>query len=138
MSTFKQWELKSFASKGMKLTPFELCDQVPFDVQRLYWLTEPEAGCASGQHCHFVEQEVFVCLAGSAVAVIHRGNGKEEILVPQGQAIYVPNHVWHGFMTFATGTVMLAISSTHYSADRSDYCEDYDVYVAEHRSKISA
>ena len=136
MSAFKQWELKSFASKGMKLTPFVLRDLVPFEAKRLYWITEPEAGCASGQHCHFVEQEVFVCLAGSAVAVIDKGNGKEDIPVECGQAIYVPNLVWHGFTTFAPGTIILAISSTNYSADRSDYCEDYDTYVAQHRSKI--
>ncbi len=136
MSLFKQWELKSFASKGMKLTPFELRDQVPFEAKRLYWITEPEEGCSSGQHCHFVEQEVFVCLAGSAVAVIDKGDGKEEIPVMCGQAIYVPNHVWHGFKDFTPGSIILAVSSTNYSADRSDYCEDYDLYVAEHRSKI--
>lgn len=117
----------------MCLTPFELKDHVPFGVKRLYWITDAEEGSASGQHCHLKEEEVFVCLMGEATMVMDQGSGKEEVVLTQGRAIYIPNHVWHGFTGFSRDAVVLAISSTNYSADRSDYCEEYEVYVKEYR-----
>ncbi len=132
---FKIWPLKIWTNKGYSLTPFELKDHVPFEVKRTYWVTHA-AGMSTGQHCHFVEQEVFVCLQGSMTAVIDKGNGKEMFEFKEGDALYAPNFVWHGFENFSADAVLFAFSSTNYSADRSDYCEDYEQYVAEYRNKI--
>lgn len=132
---FKLWPLKIFTNKIYHLTPFELKDQVPFETKRVYWVTQG-AGLSTGQHCHFEEEEVFVCIAGTMTAVIDKGQGKEEFTFKEGDALYAPNHVWHGFENLSADAVLLAFSSTNYRTDRSDYCEDYDLYVAEYRSKI--
>lgn len=133
---FKIWPLKIWTNKGYSLTPFELKDNVPFETKRVYWVAHGE-GSSTGQHCHFEEEEVFVCVAGNMTAVIDRGNGKEEFEFKEGDALYAPNHVWHGFENLSADAVLLAFSSTNYRADRSDYCEDYETYVREHRSKIA-
>lgn len=133
--SLKLWSLKIFTNKVYHLTPFELKDQVPFEVKRVYWVTQ-SAGIPTGQHCHFEEQEVFVCAAGTMTAVVDSGYGKEFFEMKEGDALYVPNFVWHGFENFSVDAVMLAFSSTNYSADRSDYCEDYEEYVREYRNKI--
>ncbi len=132
---FKILPLKIFTNKIFHLTPFELKDQVPFEVKRVYWVTQ-SAGIPTGQHCHFEEQEVFVCVAGTMTAVIDQGQGREIFEMKEGDAVYVPNFVWHGFENFSADAVLLAFSSTNYSADRSDYCEDYEVYVSSYRGKI--
>ena len=63
------------------------------------------------------------------MAVIDKGNGKEDILLKgPGDAIYVGNCVWHGFKDFSPDAVLVALSSTNYSPDRSDYIEDYEEY----------
>ncbi len=133
---FKFWPVKVWTNKVYHLTPFELKDNVPFEVKRVYWVTQ-SPGIPTGQHCHYEEQEVFVCAAGTMTAVIDKGQGKEMIEMKEGDAIYVPNFVWHGFENLTAESVLLAFSSTNYKADLSDYCMDYDVYVAEHRSKIA-
>lgn len=132
---FKLWSLKNFTNKGYSLTPFELGEHVPFEVKRVYWVTNGE-GMSTGQHCHFEEQEVFVCVKGAMTAVVDKGQGKEMIEFKEGDAVYMPNFVWHGFENMSSDAVLLAFSSTNYRADRSDYCEDYDVYVADYRDKI--
>ena len=133
---FKLWPLKIFTNKIYHLTPFELRDHVPFEVKRVYWVTH-SVGIPTGQHCHMEEQEVFVCAAGTMTAVIDRGQGKESFEMKEGDALYAPNFVWHGFENFSSDGVLLAFSSTNYRADRSDYCEDYDLYVKEYRGKIA-
>jgi hypothetical protein len=43
-------------------------------------------------------------------------------------AIYTGEYVWHHFKDFSTDAILLALSSTNYNPDRSDYIEDYEEY----------
>ncbi len=125
---FRQWDMKTFSGKGYHLTPVEFKDVAPFDVKRMYYITRFEDGVQTGEHCHFVEEEVFLQAQGSTTMIIDRGNGKEEIAFSEGSVAYVPNYVWHGFKNASPDCVLIALSSTNYSPDRSDYLEDYEEY----------
>ena len=123
---FKKIVLKTFDSKGYKLTPIEFKDAIPFEVKRAYYITDFEAGGKTGEHCHKIEEEVFIQLVGSCTALIDKGQGLEEVkLVGSSEAIYVPNFVWHGFKDASVDCVILAFSSTNYTASREDYIENY-------------
>ncbi len=97
-----------------------------YEVKRVYYLTDLQGD--TGEHCHYVEKELFVMVHGNCTAIIDQGNGKEEINLEKGEAIYVGNYVWHGFKNFAPDSTLMAISSTKHNPDRSDYLEDYEVY----------
>lgn len=110
------------------MSPVELKDFVPFDVKRVYYITQPVG--MTGAHCHYIEEEFFIMVKGTCVATIDYGNGVEEFEMTGPQsAMYVPNYVWHGFTDFSEDAVLLALSSTNYNPDRSDYLEDYDEYM---------
>lgn len=110
------------------MTPLELKEYIDFEVKRVYFFEIFQG--ESGQHCHKEEKELFVMIKGSCTAIIDQGNGREEILLEGPKnAIYVANYVWHGFKDFSEGAIMLAITSTNYRPDRSDYIEDYDEYL---------
>ena len=123
---FKQFKFKAFTNTGVALTPIELKDCVDFEVKRIYYVTDFTV--PTGQHCHYKEIEFFICQRGTMTAVIDQGNGKEEIPMVAGDAMYVGDHVWHGFKDASVDAVLLALSSTNYSPDRSDYLTDYDEY----------
>lgn len=109
------------------MSPVELKDYIDFEVKRVYFITQPTGN--TSEHCHLVEKEFFILVSGTATAIIDQGNGKEEIaMAGPNSALYVGNYVWHGFKNFSEGAVLLALSSTNYSPDRSDYIEDYDKY----------
>lgn len=130
MKEFQKITLKTFTTRGFNLTPVELKDLVPFEVKRVYYFDKMDDEHVTGQHCHKIEEEYFIQLKGSSVAVIDRGNGKEEIpLQGPSEAIYCPAYVWHGFIKPSPDAVILALSSTNYSPDRSDYIEDYNTYL---------
>lgn len=109
------------------MTPVELKEFIDWEVKRIYFITDFSK--PTGQHCHKVEQEFFICQRGTVTAVIDRGNGLED-LVMQGpeDAILVGTFVWHGFKDASADCVLLALSSTNYSTDRSDYVTDYEEY----------
>jgi mannose-6-phosphate isomerase-like protein (cupin superfamily) len=126
---FKQHEIKHVKGRDNMYELFEI-DQatyVDFDIKRIYYLTDLHG--PTGQHCHYIEKELFVMATGSCTAIIDRGYGKEEMPMVQGQAIYVGNQVWHGFKDFSSDAMLMAVSSTKHNPDRSDYLEDYDQYL---------
>jgi len=127
MLDFKQQKLKIVKNERATYSFCELFQFVDWDVKRVYYIQDCKE--ATGQHCHKEEKELFVVQRGSCVAIIDRGQGKEEIpMQGPGDAIYVGNYVWHGFKEFSPDAVLLAMSSTNYREDRSDYIEDYAVY----------
>ncbi len=126
---FKKFELKTFESRGYKLTAVEFKDVVPFEVKRTYFVREFKDGSQTGEHIHKIEEEVFIQVKGTSTAVIDRGQGKEEIIMSApNDAMYVPAYVWHGFKNPSPDCVIVALSSTNYNATREDYVEDYEEF----------
>lgn len=132
---FKKFTLKNIPTDRFLMTPMELYEYIDFDVKRIYFITQTKK--ETGEHCHREEKELFVMIQGSCIAIIDKGNGKEDILfeAPK-EALYVPQFVWHGFTDFSEDAILLALSSTNYKADRSDYIEDYDEYLKVRDKKL--
>lgn len=123
---FKKTKIKTIQNEKASYGFVELKDFIDFEVKRVYYIYDCKV--ATGQHCHKEEKELFVMQKGSCTAMIDFGNGKEDILLEIGDAIYVGNYVWHGFKDFSSDATVLAVSSTNYKEDRSDYIEDYEEY----------
>ena len=126
---FKQFDLKKIQAPNFVMSPIELKEYIDFEVKRVYFITKPTG--ETGSHCHKIEEEFFIMIQGSCTAVIDqgKGNGLEKIkLEGPTSAIYVGNFIWHHFEDFSSDAILLALSSTNYSPDRSDYIEDYEEF----------
>ena len=124
---FKQFELKKIQTSNFIINPVELKDYIDFEVKRIYYITNPTK--KTGAHCHKIEKEFFILIQGKCTAVIDCGNGLEEInMTGSTSALYIGNYIWHHFKNFSKNSILLALSSTNYSSDRSDYIEDYNEY----------
>lgn len=124
---FKKFDVKEIVAPSFKMHPVELKAYIDFDVKRIYYITQPTN--KTGAHCHKIEEEFFVLLQGTATAVVDYGSGLEEIkMAGPTAAMYVPAHVWHHFKDFSSDAILLALSSTNYNPDRSDYIEDYEEF----------
>lgn len=122
---FQQFELKKIQAPNFVMSPVELRDYIDFEVKRVYFITKPAGN--TGAHCHKKEKEFFILQSGTCTAVIDRGNGLEEIKIAgPASALYVGNYVWHHFKDFSNDAILLALSSTNYNPDRSDYIENYE------------
>ncbi len=139
MKNFQKFTLKSFRGQtdGYNLIPIELKDYINFEVKRVYYINNVNNDKEkTGSHCHKIEKEFFIILNGSATAVIDQGNDLEEIDLKTNHAIYVGPYIWHHFKNISKNTIILALSSTNYSPDRSDYIEDYDDYIKIRNKKL--
>ena len=127
LKQFQVFQLKKIDAPRFVMSAVELKDYIDFEVKRAYFITGIKG--PTGAHCHKIEEEFFILQQGSCVAAVDRGNGLEEFKM-QGptSAMYVPLRVWHHFKDFSSDAVLLALSSTNYNPDRSDYVEDYEEF----------
>lgn len=126
MGIFRKFELTVNTDDRFSLIPLEGLNQIPFEVKRVYAIVDGKL--PSGAHCHKMEEEVFFCVRGGAMARIDDGSGLQDVSLKPGDAIYVGSYVWHHFASWQPGTVVVAVSSTVYNAKRSDYIMDYDEF----------
>ncbi len=126
MAKFSLKKIKSIAAPHFKMHPLELRDYIDFEIKRVYFITDPTG--PTGSHCHKKEKEFFFMAQGTCVAVIDKGDGLEEIKLDVETGIYVGNYVWHHFKNFSPDAILMALSSTNYNPDRSDYIEDYEKF----------
>ncbi|MBP6882348.1 MAG: FdtA/QdtA family cupin domain-containing protein [Candidatus Levybacteria bacterium] len=128
--TFTLFDLPQIKSKhDFLMHPMELKDIIPFEVKRVYFITDSKTGI-TGEHCHYAEEEFFFLIQGTGTLVIDKGEGKVEVRMVGGvKGAYVPAYVWHGFKDLSSDAIVFALSSTNYNPDRSDYLEDYQTYL---------
>lgn len=133
---YKVSQVKSIQAPHFVMHPAELRDFIDFEVKRVYYITGTTG--PTGAHCHLQENELFMLLQGSCTAVIDDANGEgiREIPMQPNDAHYVGNFVWHHFKDFSSDAILLALSSTNYNPDRSDYIEDYDEYLKVRQEKF--
>ncbi len=122
MKPFEIFSLRSIQAPHFVINPVELYSFFDYYITRTTGQT--------GFHCHYREREFFIMIQGKCTAVIDHGRGLEEMpLQGPSSAIYVANYVWHGFKEFSPDAILMALTSTNYNPDRSDYLEDYERYL---------
>lgn len=123
-------KLTNIPTDNFLMTPLELKDYIDFTVKRVYFISNFSGTYKTGSHCHLEdEDELFIMVQGTATAVIDRGEGLTEIkLEAPHDALRVPHLVWHHFKDISADAIILSLSSTNYSPDREDYCEDYQEF----------
>lgn len=128
MKRYREFELRHFSDERGETVPLEFCDEFPFEVKRIYWITG-NSEAVRGGHAHKKEEEVFVAVSGSVLAKIHNGEEEKEILLDaKNKALYVAEYCWHEFTDFSPDAVLLCLSSTHYSG-RDEYIEDKEEFL---------
>ncbi|MDX9970974.1 MAG: FdtA/QdtA family cupin domain-containing protein [Candidatus Gracilibacteria bacterium] len=106
---------------------------VPFDVVKTYFVLGGDVATKSGQHAHLKEEEFFIVLSGNVRLISLDQDGNEVFYeMTEGDGVYIPNKVWHGFDFLSERCVVIAYSSEHYNPDRSDYVEDKSLFITKY------
>lgn len=109
------------------LSIIEEYKQIPFKIERTYWIYDVPGGDERGGHAYRTTQESIVALSGSFDVVIN--DGKEErtfSLNRSYKGLYVPCGLWRVMKNFSTNSLALILASTEY--DEHDYIMDYEAF----------
>jgi WxcM-like, C-terminal len=113
--------LRKFADQRGCLIPID--GDLPFDIKRLYYITDITESADRGGHSHMNTIEAVFCVAGSFTVYINNGKTRQEFFLngPETCVIVEP-YDWHKMYHFSPDAILMGVSSTHY--DHSDYIHE--------------
>lgn len=107
------------------LTFLEGKRHIPFEVERVFWITDVPAEKTRGGHAHWTCHEAVFCVAGSLEIELDDGEQSVVVLLDNPcQGITVPAGVWCELRHFAPGTVCVVMASQEYDASGYAYTKE--------------
>lgn len=119
--------VRHFDPRG-NLSVIEEFKDIPFKIERTYWIYDVPGGEARGGHAYKNNEEFIVAMSGSFD--VHLDDGKEKKKFHLNRSYYglfVPKGLWREMDNFSTNSLALVLSSTKYNVN--DYIRDYDVFL---------
>lgn len=121
-------ELPKFLDKRGNLSFIEEFKQIPFKIERTYWIYDVPGGESRGGHAYKETEEFIVALSGAFEVVLDDGEKKETYLLNRSYyGLYVPKGYWREMINFSTNSVALILAPTLYEPD--DYIRDYEEFL---------
>lgn len=104
-------------------------DDVPFVIQRVFYIYGSDSEVVRGQHANLRSEFVLINVSGTSKVKVKDGLGNEAIycLNRPHTGVYLPRMVWKDMYDFSADSVLLVLCSEHY--DAKEYIRDYDEYV---------
>jgi len=110
------------------LSVIEEIKDIPFKIERTYWIYDVPGGEKRGGHAYKENQEFIVALSGSFDVVLDDGNEKKIFSLNRSYyGLYIPKGMWRQMQNFSTNSLALILASTPY--DKKDYIYDYDEFL---------
>jgi dTDP-4-dehydrorhamnose 3,5-epimerase-like enzyme len=110
------------------LVAIEARRDVPFAIERVYYLPRTAPGVARGFHAHRALQQVLVNVAGSCTILLDDGNERASVLLDDpARGLLVDPMVWHEMHDFSPDCVLMVLAAAHY--DEADYVRDYEEFA---------
>ncbi len=102
-------------------------DQIPFDIKRVYYISQGKADLPRGHHAHHKTRQILFCIQGKVTIIVDDGQKREEVILDQPHVgIMLDPMIWHEMTNINEETILLVLASEVY--DESDYIRDYQQF----------
>lgn len=119
---------KNFDRRG-NLSVIEENKDIPFKIERAYWIYDVPGGEMRGGHAYRQNQEFIVALSGSFDVLLDNGKSRVKYQLNRSYyGLYVPRGIWRQMQNFSTNALALVLASFRY--DPEDYIYDYMLFKA--------
>lgn len=110
------------------ITVSENMKNIPFDVQRIYYLYDIPSGEARGGHAHYELEQYIIAASGSFDVILSDGQNKKIVSLNRpNYALHIVPGLWRELDNFSSGSVCLVLASMKY--DEADYIRDYGEFL---------
>ena len=110
------------------LTFVESNNQIPFAIERVYYLYDVPGGSERGGHAHKQLHQLIIAMSGSFDVILDDGKDKKRVHLNRSYSgLYVCPMIWRELDNFSSGSVCMVLASNKY--DESDYYRDYAEFM---------
>ena len=112
-----------------RIVVLDCANDLPFPVQRVYWIHGMRLGEVRGAHGHRTLTQAVIAMTGAVRFEIDDGTTRTaHLLTRPDQYLIVPPGMWRDFTALADGTTLLVLASAPYV--EADYIRDYAEFRA--------
>lgn len=130
VSTIGLFPLKEIGDHRGKLVVMEKNCNLPFELQRVYYIFATKKEVMRGFHAHKNLQQVAVCIAGQCRMILDDGHVRTDFLLDSPtKGLYISNMLWREMYDFSDDCVLCVFANECY--DESDYIRNYDDFLRE-------
>lgn len=122
-------QLNKIFNPSGNITVIENEKEVPFKVQRIYYLYDVPGGESRAAHAHKNLQQLIVAASGSFDITLNDGSKKKTFHLNRPYiGLHILPGIWRDIDNFSSGSICLVLASELYSA--GDYIRDYNQFLA--------
>lgn len=120
-------ELPKIYDKRGNLSFFQYPSNLPFEIERTYWVYDVPGGEKRGSHAFKEQQEFIIALSGSFDVIIHDGKEEKSFSLNRSYyGLYVPKMYWRRLENFSTNSLALIVSDKPYN--ENDYIRNFEEF----------
>lgn len=121
--TFPRIQTKSGA-----ITALNNLEEVPFSVERVFFLYDIPGGESRGAHAHKQCHQILIAASGAFEVLLDDGKLKRQVLLNRPYlGLHIPPGIWAAEVNFSSGAICLVLASHIY--DENDYIRNYEKYL---------
>jgi dTDP-4-dehydrorhamnose 3,5-epimerase-like enzyme len=121
-------EFKVLGDERGQLIALEANRQIPFNVQRVFYIYGTQEGVSRGNHSHYKTKQFLVAVNGSCKVTLDNGKRKETFdLNKPNVGLFQDAFIWGTMHDFSCDCVLMVLANEYY--DANDYISDYNKFL---------
>jgi hypothetical protein len=121
------FHLPQLGERNGHITAANNAVEIPFDIQRIFYLYDIPGGESRGAHAHKECHQFLIAASGSFEVLMDDGRTKKQIQLNRpNMGLHVPPGIWAAEVNFSSGSICLVLASHVYN--EADYIRDYSEF----------
>lgn len=118
MENVKLISLKKYDDERGSLQPFEYLSNCPFEIKRVFIITDVPSDLKRGKHKNIISKHLLVCIKGSCeIKCIEDGSETIYYLNSPEKGLFINSGIYKEMYNFSEDAVLLCLSDTLYNPD---------------------
>lgn len=110
------------------LTFIESNNQIPFGIERVYYIYDVPGGSERGGHAHRDLHQFIIAMSGSFDAVLDDGREQKRVHLNRSHyGLYICPMIWRVLDNFSSNSVCMVLASDRFL--EADYFRDYAEFL---------
>jgi hypothetical protein len=124
--------LPKIKNRAGNITPVNNRAEIPFAVERIFYLYDVPGGESRGAHAHLECHQLLIAASGSFEVVLDDGKVQQTVQLNRPYiGLHIPPMIWASEINFSSGSICLVLASHQYS--EADYIRNYEDFLTHKR-----